>query len=96
MHAKSLQLCLTLCDAMNCSLPGSSVHGILQTQMVEWVVIPFPGYLPDPGIKLASLMSPALAVGFFTTSTTWEVHLLSSSFHYCVYSMCDFNIYVKC
>ena len=31
---------------------------------------PPPGYLPDPGIKLASLMSPALARGFFTTSTT--------------------------
>ena len=30
------------------------------------------GDLPDPGIKLASLMSPALAVGFFTTGTTWE------------------------
>ena len=31
-----------------------------------------PGHLPDPGIKPASLMSPALAGGFFTTSATWE------------------------
>ena len=31
-----------------------------------------PGDLPDPGIKLTSLMYPALAGGFFTTSTTWE------------------------
>ena len=33
------------------------------------------GDLPDPGIKPASLMSPALAGGFFTTSTTWEAHI---------------------
>ena len=33
---------------------------------------PSPGDLPDPGIELASRMSPGLAVGFFTTSNTWE------------------------
>ena len=33
---------------------------------------PFPGDLPDPGIEHASLKSPALAGGFFTTSATWE------------------------
>ena len=35
---------------------------------------PSPGELPDPGIEPMSLMSPALAGGFFTTSTTWEAH----------------------
>ena len=35
--AKLLQLCLTLCDPVNCSLPGSSVHGILQARILEWV-----------------------------------------------------------
>ena len=35
--AKSLQSCLTLCHPMDCSLPGSSVHGILQTKIPEWV-----------------------------------------------------------
>ena len=39
--AKSLQLCLTLCDPMDCSPPGSSVHGILQSRILEWVAIPF-------------------------------------------------------
>ena len=39
MHAKSLQLCLTLFDAMNCSLPGSSVHGILQARILKWVAM---------------------------------------------------------
>ena len=40
MHAKSLQLCLTLCDPMDCSPPGSSVHGILQARILEWVAMP--------------------------------------------------------
>ena len=39
-----------------------------------WTGLPFPspGNLPDPGIEPTSLMFPALAGGFFTTSTTWE------------------------
>ena len=37
----STQLCPTLCDPMNCSLPGYSVHGILQARLLEWVAIPF-------------------------------------------------------
>ena len=35
------QLCLTLCDPMECSPSGSSVHGILQARILEWVAIPF-------------------------------------------------------
>ena len=37
--AKSLQSCLTLCDPIDCNLPGSSVHGILQARTLEWVAI---------------------------------------------------------
>ena len=37
--AKSLQLCPTLSDPMDCSLPGSSVHGIFQARVLEWVTI---------------------------------------------------------
>ena len=55
--------------------PGSSVHGILQTRILEWVAGPSSRDLPDPGIEPASLMSPALAGEFFTTSTTWEAPL---------------------
>ena len=39
--AKSLQSCPTLCDPMDCSLPGFSVHGILQARTLEWVTICF-------------------------------------------------------
>jgi len=37
------QLCLTLCDPMDYSSPGSSVHGILQARILEWVVVPSRG-----------------------------------------------------
>ena len=40
MHAKSLQSCPTLCNPMDCSPPGSSVHGILQARILEWVTMP--------------------------------------------------------
>ena len=36
---------------MDCSLPGSSVRGILQARILEWVAIPFSEDLPDPGLK---------------------------------------------
>ena len=39
MHAKFLQSCLTLCDPMDCSLPGSSTHRILQARILEWLAI---------------------------------------------------------
>ena len=39
--AKSLQSCPTLCDPMDCSLPGFSVHWILQARTLEWVAISF-------------------------------------------------------
>ena len=62
MYAKLLQLSLTLCDPMDCSLAGSSVHGVLQAGILEGLPGPPPGDLPDPGIKPVSL---ALAGGFF-------------------------------
>ena len=40
VHVKSLQSCLILCNSMDCSPPGSSVHGILQARIVEWVAMP--------------------------------------------------------
>ena len=50
--------CLILCDPMDCSLPGSSVHRIFQARILEWdAVSSSRGNLPDPGIKPRS---PAL------------------------------------
>ena len=70
--AKSLQLCPALCDPMDCSPTGSSVHVIFQVGILEWVAMPFLRGSPDPGIELVSHTSPALAGGFFTNSGTWE------------------------
>ena len=47
--------CLTLCDPMDCSPPGSSVHGILQAKILSELPCPPPGDLPHPGIELRSL-----------------------------------------
>ena len=74
MHAWSLQSCPTLCNSVDCSLPGSSVLGVSRQKYWSGLPYPTPGDLPDPGpgIKPESLMSPALVGRFFITSTAWE------------------------
>ena len=64
LHAQS---CPTLHNPMDRSLPGSSVHGISQASILEWLPFPFPEDFPDPGIEPRSPVSPALAGGSFTT-----------------------------
>ena len=54
------------CDPMDCSLPGSSVHGISRQEYWSGLPFPFPGDLSDLGIKP---VSPALADGFLTTAS---------------------------
>ena len=51
------------------------VHGILQARILQYVAMPSAGDLPDPGIKPAYLISPALVDRFFITSATWEAPL---------------------
>ena len=65
-----VQLCPTLCDPMDCSLPGSSVHEISQARILEWVAIPFSrGIFPIQGSnEPLSPATPALAGGFFITN----------------------------
>ena len=62
MHAKSLQLCTSLCDPMDCSPPGSSVHGILQARILEWVAMPSSRVTP-PAEKQRRRLHTALASG---------------------------------
>ena len=61
-----VQLCLTLCDPMDCILPGSSVHEIFQARKLEWVAISSSRGSSQPIIEPTSLVSPALAGRFFT------------------------------
>ena len=67
------QSCLTLCDPMDCSLPGSSVHGTLQARMMEWVAFPSPGDRPDPGIEPGS---PALEADALTSEPPGKPKIL--------------------
>ena len=53
------QSCLTLGNPRDCSLPGSSVNGILQARILEWVAVSSPRDLPDPGIEPRSPASQA-------------------------------------
>ena len=64
------QLCPTLCSPMNYNPPGSSSMGFSRQEYLSGLPCPSLGDLPVLGIELMSLMSPASAGGFFTTSAT--------------------------
>jgi len=57
---------------MDFSLPGSSVHGVLQTRILEWVVIPSPGDLPDPDIEP---QCPALQTDSLPSKPSGKPHM---------------------
>ena len=68
VHAESYP---ALCGPMDCSPPGSSVHRIFQSRVLEGVPFPTPGDLPHPGLEPMSLSSPELTGGFFTPAPLW-------------------------
>ena len=68
-HFSCVQLFVTLWTVA-CQMPLSM--GFSRQEYWSGLSFPPPGDLPDSGIKPTSLMSPALAGGFFVTSTTWE------------------------
>ena len=73
--AQSLQSYLTVCVPMDCSPPGSSVHGILQARILEWVAVPSSRGSSQPrGRTQVSL----IAGGFFTSWATREAHTSTS------------------
>ena len=76
--AKLFQSSLTLYDPTDCSLLGSSVHGILQARILKCIAMPSSRGFPDPWIKPAFLRSVTLAGMFFTTSATWNCGLFSN------------------
>ena len=65
----------TLCDPMDCSPPGSSVHGTLQARILERAAASPSRGFPRPRSEPVSLTSPVLAGRFFTTSSTWRAQL---------------------
>ena len=73
--AQSLQSCTTLCNPMDCSPQGSSVHGILQARILEWVVMPSSSGSPWFG---ARTWVSCIAGGFFTHWATGEALIILS------------------
>ena len=69
-----------LCDLMNCSPPGSSVHGILQAKMLLWVAMPSSRRSSQPRNGPTSLMTLALAGRFFTTN--WETRRQAPDYNF--------------
>ena len=71
VHAKSLRSCPTLCNHVDHCSPGSSVHGILQATILEWVIMPSSrgSFGPRDQTYISYI---ALAGRFFTSSATWE------------------------
>ena len=73
MHAKSLQLCPAVCDPWTLAVQAPLSMGSSRQGYWSGLPCPPPGELPIQGSNLCPLcLSPALASGFFTTSTTWE------------------------
>ena len=72
------QLCLTLCNPRDYSPPASSVHGISHARILEWAAISLSRGSYRPGIKPASLASPASAGEFFTASASWGAYITTT------------------
>ena len=62
------QSCPTLCDPLDCSPPGSSVHEVFQSRVLDCLPFPPPRDLPNPGIKPKSFAPPSLQVDFLPLS----------------------------
>ena len=81
MHSHSLQSCPTLCDPMDCSMPGFSVYGESPCNnngvgchvCLQGIFLTSGRYKVDRPVSFISFMSPALAGRYFTTSAAWEV-----------------------
>ena len=69
------QLCPTLYDPMDCSLPNSLSMELSRQEYWSGLPLPSAGDLPNPGTESVYPVSPALAGGLFTTGTTWEALL---------------------
>jgi len=82
--AKSLPSCPTLWDPMDYSLPGSSVHGILQARILEWVVKPASRWSSWPRVQTSISCSSCIAGRFFTAEPQGKPHLSFKLFRWIV------------
>ena len=76
------QLCLTLCNPMDCSPPGSSVHGIFQARILEWVAI-----FPFKGSSWTRYWTLISCISYIAGSVCWAIREI----HMCWYSLLNFQ-----
>ena len=86
VHTQSLQSCPTLWAPMDCRPPGSSVHGILQTRILEWVAMPFSGASPPPSDQTHVSCGCCIADWFFTVEPLGKLR------HWCGISWILFRV----
>ena len=91
MHAKSLQSCPTLCDPVDCSPPGSSGRGILQTRTLERGAVPSPGGSSHPEIKHAPPAAPPLQADSSLLSHRGRPHVIYAT--YCIFILCILHMH---
>ena len=72
----SAQSCLTLCDPMDCSPPGSSVHGIFQARILEWVAVSYARGSFRPKDQSHVSCTPFIGRWILYHCAIWEVHLM--------------------
>ena len=99
-HAKSLQSCPAISDPMDYTTPGTSVHGILQARILEWVAMPSSRDLPDPGVNSCLLH----LLHWQADSLPWvppgKPHIYRDKLYVCIYIYWNkhftINIYPYC
>ena len=84
--------CQTLCDPMDCSPPGSTVHRIIQARIPDWVAMPSSRGSSQPRDQTCTSCVSCIIGGFFTHGATWEAHLsnLCSLILQCLFPNKDF------
>ena len=97
MPPQSLQLCPALCDPMDCSPPGSSVHGFIQSRILKWVAMPSSRQSSWPRDWTCVSYISCTDWRFFTTRTTWVPmsllrNLLSIPWPSLLYMICLRNL----
>ena len=86
------QSCPTPCDPIYCSPPGSSVHEILQARIVEWLLFPSPGDLPNPVIKSRS---PALQVNSLLSESSGKPIYICVCIYIYIYMFIYYVLHLK-
>ena len=95
--AKSLQSCMTLCDPMDCSQPGSSAHGILQARISEWVAISSSGEPSQPRDQTCICKHVLYRISYINITAFQSSELepvkqqLIGIYHFCYFSLVKFT-----